>query len=202
MTTFTQKQNLSLLQTIMDLGVREKVISSCPHKPCHEEIKTTRGPEEKFLNINELVELQGQTRDADTDYMEYCYTEGGDGMLMDILEEDFITNEIYLSKVYKWFIINGWSFMEFTNLIYNVSYKMWDEEEEKCYARNMPDPGEAIYCVIWKRVFDWLMDEKNDYSKLKKKYEEVDEDEDEDEEEEEKEEIKIYFECVIGTQDE
>ena len=106
-----------------------------------------------------------------------------------------ITNEIYLSKVYKWFITNGWSFMEFTDLIYNVCQRMWNEDEEKCVDRDLMDPGEAIFCVIWKKVFDWLMDEKNDYSKLKKKYE----DEDEDEEEEE---IKIYFECVLGTPDE
>ncbi len=196
-----QPLNLSLLQTIMGLGVREKVISSCPHKPCHEQIKTTRGPEQKFLNINELVEIQN-FQDADVIYKELCYTEAGDGMLMDILEEDMWTNEIYLSKVYKWFIRNGWSFMEFTDLIHNVSYKMWVEEEEKCWARNMPDPPEAIYCVIWKRVFDWLMDEKNDYSKLKNKYEDPGEEEDEEEVDEEEEEIKIYFECVIGTPDE
>lgn len=195
MTSFTQKQNLSLLQTIMDLGVRDMVISSCPHKPCHEELKTAERPETKFLNIRELVDLQNY-QDADTLYMEYCYTDEGDGILLDIKEEDMWTNEIYLGKVYRWFIENDWSFMEFTDLIHNVSHKMWDEEEEKCWARNMPDPPEAIYCVIWKRVFDWLMDEKNDYSKLKAKYD-PDDDEDED-----KEEIKIYFECVIGTPDE
>ena len=199
MTTFTQKQNLSLLQTIMDLGVREKVISSCPHKPCHEEIKTTKGPEGKFLNIDELIELQGQTRDADTDYMEYCYTDPGENTLMEIEEEDFITNEIYCSKVYKWFITNGWSFMEFNNLIYDMCERMWFLDVEKCAERNLPDPGEAIFCVIWKKVYDWLIDEKNDYSKLKNRYGDPGEEEDEEEEDEEEEEIKICFECVIGT---
>ena len=163
-----QPLNLSLFQTIMGLGVREKVISSCPHQPCFKELKDTldelgcdgefsiRPGDIKILNINELRDNE-VVEGVENWYMKECYTDPDNGMLMDIEEEDYITNEIYCSKVFKWHINNGLSFDEFCEDLENIIMSLWEEEEERCHELNLPDPGECTYYIIWKKAYDWLI---------------------------------------------
>ena len=163
-----QPLNLSLLQTIMGLGVREKVISSCPHQPCFKELKdilteyygnpdfSIRPMDNKILNINELRDNELRD-DVEKWYMKECYTDPDNGMLMEIEEEDFITNEIYLSKVFKFQIEWNESFNEFCEDIENLIMSLWEEEEERCHELNLPDAGECTYYIIWKKVYDWLI---------------------------------------------
>ena len=156
-----QPLNLSLLQTIMGLGVREKVISSCPHKPCHEEIKDGRSEryisERKNLDINELRDNQ-VVEGVEDWFMKECYTDEEDGgHLISINEADFITNQIYLSKVFLWHVKNGLSFDELCEDIENIIHSLWEEEEERADELNLPDIGACTFYIIWQKVYDWLI---------------------------------------------
>jgi hypothetical protein len=70
-------QNLSTLQAIMDVGVRDHVVNSCPHKPCFEELLEKRGhfgfcfnepndsEETQYANLGRLFELEDWMKEHD-----------------------------------------------------------------------------------------------------------------------------------------
>ena len=135
MMTSTQKQlNLSLLQSVMDFGVREKVITSCPHKPCHKDITEKYRREllknQGTLSINQLRDNE-VVEGVEKWYMKECYVEEEDEGAMDINEEDFRTNEIYLSKVFMWHIKNGESFDDFCEELEAIGRRLWEEDYDK-----------------------------------------------------------------------
>ncbi len=131
-------QNLSTLQAIMDVGVRDHVVNSCPHKPCFEEIRFIDGVMgmAQYANIDRLFELEEWSEEHDNgdlnflppsdndlqamsdDYgddvrmrglYDFMYTyEQGETSIYHIEESDDITNQIYLYKVFKEFYLR-WS---------------------------------------------------------------------------------------------
>lgn len=159
------KLNLSMLHTIMGIGVRDKVMTSCPHRLCHTDITEKYRSQlldtDKFLNINRLMEDE-DTMDIEVDYMLYCYDEEGDGMIMEIHETDYITNEIYLSKVFKWCIANDVKFSSICEYITDCIDGYWNDCEENAWERNLPFADIGIYCVIWERVYEWMISGERD----------------------------------------